>query len=328
MATDTTRSLTYQTLLTVTHDEILGTGMPEDQVFNQRPLSQWLHSGGRFKVIDGGYELRQGLLYGTNSTAGWYSGYDTIDVQPQEGVTTAVFSWKQGGVSVVYSGKELRQNKGSRTKIYDLIKTKQMQAEESMANVVTTGLYSDGTGTSSKQLTGLAAMCETTPGSTSYASVPTANTQWRNQADASVGAAATNLLSAMRTQYNNASNGLGPAGTAPDFIVTDQTTHEAYEALMTPQLRYTSTTGNDIGIQAPQFKGVPVVWDPACTSGYMYMLNGRHISLVVHRDANMTMAEGGFVRPANQDGYIGVMLLMGNLVTNNRRKHVVLAGIS
>ena len=46
-------------------------------------------------------------------------------------------------------------------------------------DLLATGIFSDGTGSSSKQITGLQAMVETTPGTTSYASIPTGNTAWR-----------------------------------------------------------------------------------------------------------------------------------------------------
>src|SRR3990167_4142095 len=109
----TSRTLNYQTLLTTTHDAILDSGAVQDNVFNADPVIAWLTSGNRLKKLDGGYELRQGILYGSNSTAGWYEGHSLIDVTPQEGATSAVFAWKQGAVSISYSGRELRSNKGS-----------------------------------------------------------------------------------------------------------------------------------------------------------------------------------------------------------------------
>ena len=203
MANATSRTQTYETLLTTTHDAILDAGMVADQVFTKVVLFSWLKQNGRLKILNGGADLRQGLMYGTNSTAQWYAGHQVLDVTPQEGVSSAIFVWKQGSVSVSYSGLELRQNKGDETKIADLIKTKQMQAEESLINMLATGSFSDGTASGSKQITGLAAMIETTPGTTSYAQVPIGNTAWRNQVQASIGNAAVNLLPKMRTLYND-----------------------------------------------------------------------------------------------------------------------------
>jgi hypothetical protein len=330
MADFTSRTLNYETLLTVTHDAILDSGMTHDQVFDAHPVLAWLHSGNRLKILDGGFELREGLLYGKNSTAKWYSGHQLLDVTGQEGHTAAIFVWKQGSVSIVYSGKELRQNKGSRTKIKDLVKTKQSQADLSLMDIIATGVFSDGTGSSNNQLTGLGAMLETTPGTTVYASVPTANLQWRNQAAASVGNAAVNLLPNMRTVYNDCSQGKGVASTRPDFVATTQTVYETYEALMTPSLRFSAKGAGDLGFtdEMIKYKNADFVWTDYATSGELYFLNSRHIGLVVHRDANLTLSSGGFKQPANQDSFVAQVLFMGNIVTNNRRKNGKLTGIT
>lgn len=325
MADYTSETRQFQTLLTTTHSAYLDT-MIHDQVFNQHPFSRDMFAKAKF--IDGGDQINQGIMYGKNSTAQWYSGHQLLNVQPQEGHTVAQFSWKQGSVSITYSGRELRLNKGSKTKITDLVKTKQAQADSSLMDLIATGLFSDGTGSSNLQITGLAAMHETTPGTASYANVPTTNAQWVNQVQATAGAAATNLLPYMRTIWNNCSNGKGEAATSPDKIYTTQTVHEAFEALHVSTLRYASAKEADLGIQKLMFKGATVEYDPYCTSGEMHFVNTRHILLVIHPDANLSLSPGGFVKPANQDDFVAQILFMGQLVTNNRRKGGKIAGLT
>lgn len=326
MADYNTRSLAVQTLLTTTHDAILNSGVVEDNIFTAHPVLNFLRSAGKVKIIDGGYEIKQGLMYGKNSTAGWYSGYTLIDVTAQEGVTAATYTWKQAAVSIVYSGRELRQNKG-KAKIEDLVKTKQAQAELSLADLIATGLESDGTGTGSTQLTGYAAMHETTPGTTAYAGIPTTNTAWRNQASAAIGATAVGLLTNMRTVYNDCSQGKGSAATRPDFCWTTQAIHEVYESLMAPLIRYNRTDKADLSFSGLEFRGIPVEWTDYTATGMLHFMNSRHDALVVHKDANFAMLND-FVKPANQDGYVGIAGFMGALVTNNRRKGGKLAGLT
>ena len=74
------------------------------------------------------------------------------------------------------------------------------------------------------------------------------------------------------------------------------------------------------------FKGIPVIFDRDCTSGYMYFLNSNNINLVVHQDADFST--GPFVTPENQDVSTAMVLFQGNLTTNNRRKLGVLTGIT
>ena len=68
-----------------------------DNVFSARPLTYWLMDKGRIRMVNGGTKIVEPLIYGTNSTVGSYSGYDTISLTPQEGISAAEFEWKQIG---------------------------------------------------------------------------------------------------------------------------------------------------------------------------------------------------------------------------------------
>ena len=330
MANETSLSLTYGPLLTTTLKRVLDSGALHDNIFNNDVLLQWLRSGNRVKVVDGGERMRIGIMDAKNSTAKWYSDYENLDVTAQAGMTSAFYTWKQGSTSVSVNGRELRSNKG-KSRITNLQQEKISQAAASLVDIVATGAFSDGTGTGSKQLTGLEAMIEDTPGTTSYASVATANTAWRNQVSSGdVGAAAVNLLPNLRTVYNDCKQGKGGANSSPDFLITTQSIHESFEALMYPQVRYQQnpSSGADAGIDKLKFKGADVVWDDYCTSGKMYVLNSNHITLFVHSDANFNMAEGGFQKPINQAALVTQIFFQGNLATDNRRKQGKLKGIT
>jgi len=329
MAGETSLTLSYATLLSTTLMKVLDSGAMHDNIFSNDVLLQWMREGDRVKTVDGGERIRLGIMHEKNSTAGWYADYQQLDVSPQEGYTTAFFAWKQSATSISVSGKELRSNKGP-SRLADIQKEKINQASMSLTDLIATGLYSDGTGSSSKQLTGLEAMIETTPGTVSYASVPTGNTAWRNQVQSSVGAAASNLLPKLRTAWNSCTQGKGGVNSSPDMLVTTQTVYEALEALLFPAVRYESNPkgGADAGISTLKFKGAEVVWDAYCTSGMLYLLNSNHLCLFVHGDANFAMADGGFQKPINQDALVTQVLFQGNLATDNRRKQGKLQGIT
>ena len=329
MANETSLALTYAPLLTTTLMNVIDSGALHDQVYNNDVFLQWMRSSGRLKVIDGGERIRIGLVHEKNSTAGWYSDYESLNTTAQAGMTAAFYSWKQGSVSVSVHGRELRSNKGP-SRITNLQQEKINQAALSLSDIVATGVFSDGTGTSNKQLTGLAAMHETTPGTTAYASVDTDNTNWQNQVQAGVGAGAVNLLPKLRTLYNDCKQGKGGAGSSPDYGVTTQSVHETLESLLFPQVRYQqSGTGSaDAGIGKLMFKGTQIDWDDYCTSGELHLVNSNHIMLFMHADANFKMTEEGFQRPINQDALVTQVLFQGNLATNNRRKSGKVAGIT
>ena len=197
-----TLSRTYGPILSTTLDKILSSGAIQDNVYDATPTLDWFRGGGRIKVVDGGERIRIPVMTGKNNTFKWYSDYEILDVTPQAGLTTAFFNWKQGAVSVSISGNELRQNSGT-AKIADLMKEKIRNANNSLADNVATGIFSNGTGSSSKQLTGLAALVDQSPATDTYAQIdPSSNTSWRNKADSSVGAAAVNLIPSLRTIMN------------------------------------------------------------------------------------------------------------------------------
>lgn len=325
MAGESSLTRTYATLLTTTLDKIVGAGVIHDQVFTKNPLLSWLREGKRIKVIDGGERIRVQLMYEANPTYTRYADYDTLDTTASEGHTTAWFTWCQAAVSVSASGKEIRSNKGAR--ISDLVKDKINQAMASLTDGVSTDAYSDGTASGSKQISGLAAMVATTTTSGTYAGIDTsANTAWRNQIQATVGAGAVNLLPKLRTCFNDCSQGQG-AQTSPDFIVTTQAVHEIAEALLVPAVRYSAGGKGEMSID-PYFRGVPIKWDDHCQSGILYLLNSNHVFFFVHRDANFTMDSEGMQKPINQDARVTQILLQGNMAIDNRRKVGKLTGIT
>ncbi len=329
MAGESTISRTYKTLLSITLDNILGSGMPEDNVYDNDPTLKIMRDSGNVKIVDGGDRLNIPVMTGEGGTFSWYSALEPLNITPSEGTTLASYTWKQAATSIAVSGLDARKNSG-KAQIADIIKVRYGQAEADMSKGIATGLFSDGTGSSNKQLTGFEAAMPTDPTTGTYGSINAANnTSWRSRISASVGSAATNLLPAMRTVFNSCSKGRS-ATSAPNLIVTTQTVHEAFEATFAPRVRYQPNPpgGADGGIDKIKFKGADVIWDPFCTSGMMYMLNLAHIMLFVHSDANFVQSEEGFQKPIDQDGLVTQIFFQGNIAVNNRPKIGKLSGIS
>lgn len=271
---------------------------------------------------DGGERIVEPLMYGKNTTAGSYSGYESLDTTPQEGIDSAEYNWKQYSVSISINGKEERQNAGT-ARIIKLLKSKVTQAEMSLTESLSEGLFSAGTGNGGKDLTGFEAMVL---GSGTYGGINSAlHTWWQAGVESTSEALG---LPKMRTAYNSASIG---GKDTPDLIVMTQTLFEQYEGLFT-NVAVTGSNARagdfttpslgskkiaDGGFQSLAFKGVPVVWDEQVPSGTVYFLNTKHMSLAVHKDANFETTD--FVKPENQDARVAQILWMGNLTCNRRK---------
>lgn len=317
---------------TRTYDALLTTTLANfreklvDNIFDTYPTLSWMNGklgkalrGNSVKrTVSGGESIVEHLLYEQNSTVGSYTGAEPLDLTLQEGMTIARYNWKQYSASVGITGIESRNNQGE-AKMIDLLQAKVTQAEMSFRDRLSVDTFGDGTGNGGKNLTGLGAIVST---STTVGGLAPATYSWWKSTVTGSGSFASQGLSDMRTIYNTLSFG----NDKPDFIVTDQNVFEYYEAALQPQERYTNTKAANSGFLNLTFKNIPIVFDRDCTSGYMYFLNSGALSLVVHKDADFSTSP--FVRPDNQDVTTSVILLQGNLTTNNRRKLGVLTGIT
>lgn len=295
-----------------------------DQIHKSNAIFYTLKEQGAIKEEDGGERIVQPIMYGKNSTAGSYSGYDLLDTTPQAGIDAAEYNWKQYSASITISGEEQRKNAGRREKVIDILEARTKQARMSLTEQLTTDLYADGTGNGGKALTGLGAMVNSTG---TYGGINSATyTWWAAYVDSTSEALS---LADMRTAFNTPSLG---GKDHPNLMVTTQTLFEKYESLLTNFNNYVSfatpASGTkklgDAGFQALEFKGQPIVWDELCTSTYMFFLNTQHMKLVVHKDANFETTD--FVKPEDQDALVAQILWMGNLTCDRRKSFALLSG--
>ena len=282
-----------------------------DNVFTARPLTYMLMEKGRIRMLNGGTKIVEPLIYGQNSTVASYSGYDTIALTAQDGISAAEYDWKQYAASIAISGIEEAKNNGEQ-EIINLLEAKIMQAEESMREGFNQMFYGDGTGNSSKNWNGLGNLVESgnTVGGINSASGQ-GNDWWRSYEE---NTATALTLAQMATAYNSTSVGNDHI----DTILTTQTLFEKYEALLQPNLRYTDTKTADAGFQNLLFKAAPIMYDVHCTAGVMYFLNTKYLTLVGHSGKWFQQTE--FVRPENLDARYALIMCYGNLTCRNRAK--------
>lgn len=282
-----------------------------DNIFTARPLTFHLMDKGRIRMLDGGTKIVEPLIYGQNSTVGSYSGYDTISLTAQEGISAAEYDWKQYAASIAISGIEEAKNNGEAA-ILNLLEAKVMQAEESMREGFNQMFFGDGTGNSGKNWNGLGNLIESgnTVGGINSASGQ-GNDWWRSYEENTAGAL---TLAQMSTAYNSVSVG----NDHPDMVLTTQTLFEKYESLLQPQLRYTDTKTADAGFQNLLFKAAPVTYDAHAPAGTVFFLNSKYLTLVGHSGKWFSQTE--FVRPENLDARYALIMCYGNLTCRNRAK--------
>lgn len=299
-------------LLTTTFNKFVDK-QPADTIFNDLALFEYLNSKGSVKKrIDGGVKMLVPLLYGKNTAVQSYSGYDLLDVSPQEGLTNAEFELKQYNIAIAISGREEELNSGE-AQMIDLLQAKWDQARMSLRDKLNTDSFLDGTGNNGKDITGLALMIDSTG---TYGNiVRSANSWWAAQETAVGGSLGIDGTTGMRRMYNDCS--LGKGTMVPDGILTTQALFEKYESLMGPYMRYTVTGEANAVFQSDnlKFRKSQVMWDEQCQADTMYFLNSKVIEMRVKRD----MIVVPFQVPINQDAKVGHIRWMGELVCKNCR---------
>ncbi|MFZ4761276.1 MAG: phage major capsid protein [Alphaproteobacteria bacterium] len=277
---------------------------------------------------DGGDFIRRELEYSDNGTSQWYSGYETLNVAPQDVFTAADFVWKQAAASVSMSGLEVAKNSG-RSQIIDLTKGRLLNAERSLKNLVSIAMYADGSGNNGKEIGGLRLLVADNPTTGTVGGINRANWSfWRNYkfsgvSDGGAAVSSSNIQSYMNRIYINTTRGRDQV----DLVVADNTYWRFYlESLQSIQ-RICDEKMASAGFQNLKYMGADVVFDGGadtiCPANHMYFLNTDYIRLEVHKDRYFKPLDGERFS-VNQDALVKLVGFMGNITLSNAKLQGVL----
>ena len=285
----------------------------EDNVSTNNALWAWLKANGGIKLTSGGHKIIEPLAFATNSNGGWYSGYDQLPVAPQEEFSAAEFNWKQIAVPVVASGLETEVQNTGKEALFDLLEERIKNAERTMANLVSVGLFGDGTGSGGKTIDGLAAMCDPTPTVGTYGNINRANFSfWQNKfTDTAAALSSTTIQAEWNTMYYSLVRGNDKTG----LIIVPSTVMGAYEASLQANQRFTDGSKAKLGFDTLKYKSADVVMDGNATALTTYMLDLDFIKVRVAKNRNFKPLK---TRQAfNQDAEVVILAAALNLTCSN-----------
>lgn len=270
--------------------------------------------------VSGGRTIVEELEYAENSTFMYYSGDETLNISASDVFTAAEFDWKQAAVAVKINGLELLRNSG-REKVIDLLEARIKNAEKTMLNNLSTGVYSDGTGTGGKQIGGLQLLVSDAGTGTVGGINSTTYSFWRNAiydfSSNGVAASATTIQDAMNSLYLSISRNRD----VPDLIVADNTYFGYYWKSLQAIQRITDDKMASAGFQTLKFMNADVVYDGGFSgtapSAHMYFLNTDYLKFRPHRDRNMVPLNPDRFS-TNQDAMVKLIGFAGNLTISNR----------
>lgn len=335
-----------------------------DQVFDGNVLGQRLFVGG-VKPWTGGAQMTKSVLIQKSTKGGSFSGLDQFNRQAQDNTIRMAFDVKGVEEPIVIPGIERSVNENSQAQAVSLVSEKVEEAMMNLKENLSTMVYGDGTGNSSKDLNGLDAVTDDGSNVANYGG------QSRTTYPALNGNLSTSVgnltLAHMRTQYDNTAS-TGASKTRPTLIVTDEAGFGYYEDLMTPTVRYDMPNvpmmqlfasgparpagehGMNQGFNALAYRGVPVVADEQCPSGELFFLNENDLKFYSLDGVELeSIAQGITVfdngayseSPKNsviqlkpwhpsddQYGWAADLMVLGNIVAWEPRRHAHSTGIT
>lgn len=287
-----------------------------DNVTDNNVLLKKMSTKGHIKTFSGGSKIMQELSFAENSNAGWYSGYDLLPVGISDVISAAEYDIKQAAVPVVISGLEMLQNSGKEQMI-DLLEARLSVAESTLSNLISTGLYSDGTGSGGKEITGLDLAVPVDPTVGVYGGIDRATFEfWRSKVATGTTLTAANIQQAMNSMWASLIRGKD----MPDCIIMDNAMWEIYVASLQAQQRFHQAEVGNLGFPSLKYMGTDVYLDGGIGGNAVvdtiYFLNSDYLFYRPHANRNMVPLSPNRRYATNQDAEVQILAWAGNLTSS------------
>ena len=298
-----------------------------------------------------GESMKKTIKVSKNTTGGFFTRYDLLDTSETDNKQQMVFYPQFRYKTVALAGTDLSINAISSTKIIDIAANAMEDTSRDLADDMGNDFYSGvGTGIT---MNGLANIVDDGGTAATYGGLTRATYTALNATDTASGG--TVSFAKLTTLYNAISDG----SMTPSLGLCDRDTFALLESLNTPQEGLYKTidmikgglTGGT-GYTALYHKGVPIVADRKCTSGYFFFLNEdsldfytvspdgggvlgmKPFNFKATTDGNantalgMGFSWGGWKMPINQFSVVSQILFAGNFINWDPRRSGRLTGIT
>lgn len=314
-------ALTRSELESITRDFFLAdNGAAWDNYFT----SNYLINRGLKKPIKkpkGGVQIKLPLTYDRMAGGSFY-GADQFDTAHRTTINSALFPWKNYYVNVTVTWDEELENNGPEEEV-DMVVSKLENAQNSIQYDLGDGLYTDGTGNTSKDLTGLLALFNTTT-STAYGGITEADMSvWSAKASSTSAAFTPAVVRAMRTGAKVGDS----QKDKPNLVVTTDTLYDSFLNQLQMHQRMDSPQAAKAGFDGVlMLDQAEIFADGKCPSGNCFALNDRFWGFIVH--ANAEFVRTAWKVPTNQATKSMQILWKGNMVCSRRSAHYRRSGLS
>jgi hypothetical protein len=301
----------------------------QDLVSNNNALLAIMRDKGLWQTYSGP-RIRQTLQI-AKQVAQWYNGYDPLLNPAIDLFADAFYEPKMVVVPIILSNQEILNNEGE-AQLMDTLDSYMDAAERALEDAMDTGIHSNGSANSGKQLTGLLAAVPTTP-TNIYGGInrATAGNEWWKTTtyDAHTGfptigtqVSATTIRPILNVIMTSRSRGKDYA----DLLLMSPEHYAAYDAATLPIQRQTSGSLGKLGFSTLEYIGggkrAEIVLDggigsnmPANTT---YGLHTDSLRLRYHPSRNFDkLFKGEGQMPIDKDAVAQFVGWMGELTMTN-----------
>lgn len=315
-----------------------------DTILNSNVLLQRVVRGSK---TWSGRTLRVPIKFQKNTTGQSFRGFDAFSVAATDNRVVMEFTPSFYQITCALPGDELSVA-DTEDKVLDLMKLTIQSDTEDMADDLGTIFYADGTGNSSKDPLGLAALVD--DGNTVSSIGGLSRSTYATLASTVTASSGTISLAKMDTLWAAVTSG----AQKPTAIYTTETIFNLYGQLLRPQERINKEAGRMKGLEsgtgftALAYNGKPVLMDEKCTSGMFAMVNENYIdwyalpffnakpvsykSQIEGNDYDAPVGLGfswsDWIIPANSGSVVGHIYFGGQFITTNPKRHGKLTGIT
>lgn len=349
-----TYSIDWDNLLSTTLNAT--EGVLYDNIFKGNPFLNKLLMADRVETEDGGAKLQRTIEYADGSNYQRVNGYTSIDLTPQEIITTAIDNWAEAVTTVSISRREERSNSGSH-QLVNLLTAKMNNASKGFREGMATDILAPS---GASQVAGTNAcnpLVQLVPiirsgsaeNTTLHGINPTTATWWKPSTNGRVKSSSSNGTNITYTTFKNeirrAVNGVrADSGEDPNLALGGQLAWEKYVESLEGQVRYASTDNADMGFRTVVVEGMDFIWDrkmirvdanaqntvnytdtTATNEEVIYFLNTDYLYLIF--DSESKFKSMGWTQSQNQLARSSIIVCMSQLMTTNRRAHGALYGI-
>lgn len=328
--------------------KVLGDKDLAPKLFKMRePPNDALYADGMKLTDDPGRKIVEKVRKGRNSTVKAYERFDQLSIDPQDNADEVEMDWKSIAGAVHLAWEDLDKNRGSKTKIFDLLDFAEDDLSITLQEKVNDYFLGQVPPDDLKRPSGLLDWIQDDPTALPPAGSlviggfdPTAagyafwQNQTINQAGAAFGTDQTGAgHAALRKLMRQTTFGMQRS----KIILAGEAAFEALEKSLVSQARYNDPRVNwlaNVGIDAVMFKNTPVVMEKRIDAvrtaaglpgSAFYALNSR--SLRVWGMKFRWFKMGNFREPTNQDSQVAHCIARLNMTVRSRREQGVMFNV-